>query len=446
MKKFNFIMLAVFSALVFSCNNPQNNDTDSTKNADSTANAASNEEVNLPAFENLDVAYSQHEYIANQEFKFQTETGSEIKIPKNAFKDENGNPVEGNVDVQYREIKSVAEIILSGVDMKYEKDGKIYDFQTAGMFDIRAFSNGKPVFLNEGKEIEVTFASNVKGDYDFFYYNENDKNWAETDYGKIEITEDTGNQINFELPKPVKLDPSSDLVIEIKANYKKFPELALYKGMIWKYAGNKTKDEVMSLLSKTWNGSELNSIDKKNNLYKLSLITGKKTYDLEVSPVFSEAQYKKAMAIYEKQKQNASLQDAEFNVKRTTNISQLGLYNYDVVHSSDRMIVQSDFKIKNNEQALPVETLDFFHITGNNDVVVRYTHKNKSSVYFSPSANNKIVAILPGNKVAVLTAKEFENIAKKLQNNNLSSHSFELSLVQQEIKSASDLDAIIAQL
>ncbi len=444
MKKFSIIFLIMFSALVFSCNNTQNNDTESTTTSDTIAADATSENLNLPAFENIDVAYSQHKYTSNQALSIKTETGSEIKIPKNAFKDEKGNPIEGEVQIEYREIKSAAEIILSGVDMKYEKDGKIYDFQTAGMFDIRAFSNGKAVFLNQ--DIEVSFVSNTQGNYDFYYYSESDKNWVETDYGKIEVTEESGNQVNFELPRPVKLDPSTDLVIELKANYKKFPELALYKGMIWKYAGNKTKEEVTALLSKTWTDSELKPIDKKKNLYMLNMITGKKTYELEVSPVFSEAQYKKALAVFEKQKQNSEALNADLNVKRKANISQLGLYNYDVVHSSDRMIVQSDFKIKTNEQALPTESLDLFHITGKNDVVVRYTHKNISSIYFSPSENNKILAILPGNKVAVLTSKEFENIAKKLQSNNLSAYSFELKLIEKEVKTASDLDAIIAQL
>lgn len=451
MKKVNYSILILFLAFVFSCNS-ENKDTNEKENTnDSNVTAALTKEINEPAFENLDIEYDKHKYSANEEKTFKSESGSEISIPKNAFVDADGNPIEGSVDIQYREILSPSEIIFSGVDMKYEKDGEVHDFQTAGMFDIRAFNNGEEVFLQKGKEVTVSFASNIKGDYDFYYYNENEKNWVDTDYGKVEMTNDSENEdiapTTFKMPKPIKIDPANDLIIEVKANYSNFPNLRKYKGMVWKYAGNKTKEEVKGLLSKVWTDSKLSELDSDNNKYTLTMMNGKKAYDFVVSPVLSGRSYKKALAIYEKEKKKSELVNTSpYTVKRKVSISQMGLHNYDAIYSADRMIVNTDFEIKHNEQLMPSEDINLFHITGENNVVVKYRHRTNTKLYFSPSAKNKIVAIMPGNKVAVMSIDEFNKVSTECSLKGLKSYTLKLNLVDKKITSPADLDEIIASL
>lgn len=450
MKTINYSILITLFAFLFSCSSEKTEGTNEDENAkNSTKTAIVIEENNEPAFENLNVQYAKHEYSANEENVFTAESGSEISIPKDAFVDENGKLVEGNVEIKYREILSPSEIILSGVDMKYEKDGKVYDFQTAGMFDIRAFSQGNEVFLQKDKEVSVNFASNIEGDYDFYYYNEEKQNWVDTDYGKIEMTTDNKTDApstSFKMLKPVKLDPSKDLVIDVKADYKKFPALIKYKGMVWKYTGDKSMDEVKALLSKRWSGSELKELDSKKNKYTLKMITGRKAYELVVSPVFSGRNYKKALSAYQLEKKKHELtQQYTKSVKRKVNVSQMGLHNYDIIHSSDRMIVQSDFNVQKNEQLLPVQNMNFFLITGNN-VVVRYNHVKKTSLYFSPSSKSKIVAVMPGNKVAVLSTTDFKIFADQCRSKGIKDYTFKLTEIDRKINSANDLDEIIASL
>ncbi len=335
--------------------------------------------------------------------------------------------------------------------MKYEKDGEVHDFQTAGMFDIKAFSKGEEVFLQKGKQVTVNFASNIEGDYDFYYYNENEKNWVDTDYGKVEMTTETENDdfdpTTFKMPKPIKIDPANDLIIEVKANYYSFPHLQKYKGMVWKYAGDKTKDEVKGLLSKVWTDSKLSELDSDNNKYTLTMMNGKKAYDFVVSPVLSGRSYKKALAVYENAKKRSELvNNSPYKVKRKVNVSQMGLHNYDIIHTADRMIVSSDFEIKHNEQLMPSEKMDFFLITGKDNVVVRYRHNNTTKMYFSPSADNKIVAVMSGNKVAVMSIDEFNAAAKECKSKNLANYTFNLNLVDKKITSPADLNEIIASL
>ena len=249
------------------------------------------------------------------------------------------------------------------------------------------------------------------------------------------------------MPKPIKLDPAVDVVIEVKANYKEFPHLQQYKGIIWKYAGDKSNDEVTQLLSKTWSDYKLAELDAKNNKYTLTMISGKKKYDLEVSPAFSARTYEKALATYKREKKKRTLvQNSPYNVKRKVSVSQMGLYNCDIIYQSDRMAVTSDFKVKHGEQLLPSEDMNFFHITGKNNVVVRYSHRKKTNFLFSPSQDSKIVAIMPGNKVAVLSVEEFSKIASKCKSSGLSSYTFNLTPIDGEVTSAADLDKIIASL
>ena len=306
MKHLSFFLVVIsFSLFVFSCNSNEEEKNEQNAKTDSLSTAKLSEII--PSFEDFDVAYTRHEMDTKSEFNFKTESGSEVSVPSGAFIDAEGNPIDGKVDIQYREIKSPSEMIISGVDMKYEKDGKVYDFQTAGMFDLRAYSNGEEVYLKEDKQIDVTFASNVPGDYGFYFYSENDGNWVETDFGKIEVVEeDTQEELNIKntshsfLPvKPIKLNPAEDLVLEVKVDYSKYPEIKDYKGIIWKYNGTQSNEEVKALVGKIWSSTDIEKDD--NNNYVLVLTSGKKSYKLDVAPVFSPRNYKKAMEKYEAQ-------------------------------------------------------------------------------------------------------------------------------------------------
>lgn len=104
--------------------------------------------------------------------------GTEIHVPANAFVDESGQVVEGQVTLSYTDIGDPSSILISGIPLHYGKKENPYVMESAGMFDLSAMANGNPLELAEGKSIRTIISSNVEGSqYDFFQLNEEGRTW-----------------------------------------------------------------------------------------------------------------------------------------------------------------------------------------------------------------------------------------------------------------------------
>ena len=103
--------------------------------------------------------------------------------------------------------------------------------------------------------------------------------------------------------------------------------------------------------------------------------------------------------------------------------------------------VKVEFQIKNNEQQ-KVKGLPLFHITGEDNVLVNIA--DKKEITYSKNLNNKIVAVLPDHRVAVLGTSEFLKAVQAKNNSGVVV--FELKEIDKNIKSLGDLNEIISQL
>ena len=105
-------------------------------------------------------------------------SGTRISVPAMAFEDANGTPVQGNVDISYREFRDPIDIVLSGIPMKYDSGGVVGDFKSAGMFEMEASQNGSEVFLRQGKNVDLKFAvTDTASNYNFYRLDEK-KGWT----------------------------------------------------------------------------------------------------------------------------------------------------------------------------------------------------------------------------------------------------------------------------
>jgi hypothetical protein len=84
-----------------------------------------------------------------------TASGAQVRIPANAFTDEKGRPIKGEIQLAYRDYYKPLEVLLSGIPMKYDSAGSSYHFETDGMFEMEALQNGKKLEVKEGKTIDV---------------------------------------------------------------------------------------------------------------------------------------------------------------------------------------------------------------------------------------------------------------------------------------------------
>ncbi len=434
MQKITLFIISI--SFLFACNNS------STENKNTLV-----EEITTDAhlistlkstFEGISLPQFVQKVETSKSTNIKTSTNAEITIPENAFVDKNGEEVKGEVIIKYKEIKSPSDIIIENVDMTYDSAGTTYQFQTAGMFDLRAFSGNDEVFLQNGKNIEVTYLSDKPGNYNVYYYN--GENW---NYQGVSENESTLNP-NI-LPKdaiiplkPVKADPDNDLILDIDASHKQIPELAVYKKVIWKYNGDLANDEVIKILSSKVYKTSIAQTGVKGK-YTYSFKSGSKEYNFPIVPVFQPKVYKKAMKEYESA---VAQSNAPKRIVRKVNVSQLGLMNYDILyHRSDAIIVNADFKIK-NEPETKVQGLPLFHITGEDDVVVNASYTKK--LYYSQNLSNKIVAIFPDKTVAVMSTNDFIKAAQKKGTDGKAV--FELQRLDKPITNPGDLDEIISSL
>lgn len=109
--------------------------------------------------------------VNNEEAKtLNLEDGTIIHIPAYSFIDKKGQPIKGKVQLQYRELHSAADIIASGIPVEYDSMGVKHNLETAGMFEIRGRKGKQPVYIAQGKNIDIQFASRHDGENFSHYY------------------------------------------------------------------------------------------------------------------------------------------------------------------------------------------------------------------------------------------------------------------------------------
>jgi len=400
---------------------------------------------NSPSLENITTKTERFTVQSGNEVKKETSTGTTLEIPANTFVDANGRTIKGEVNVSFKEIRTAADILVENIDMRYDSAGVVYDFQTAGMFDIQASAGGEPVFIKEGKSIEVSYTSDKEGGYSF--YNYKDDNW---NYNQApQISKDTKSKskeesfkgLSSNSLKPTKANPSEDLIIDVKADYSSLAELKIYKNVIWKYVGKKDEDGVIKTLQKHLSKIKLQKTKLKGQ-YRLEFFTGKNAHNLLVAPVFTGKEFRMAMQTFN-ERQNSFIQNNTQITRRKVSVTQLGLMNYDrIYHRGDCLFVDAKFKIEGSDKELDLEKVKLFHITGDDDIVVRQYGTRKLN--FVKIMSNKLVAILPGNKVAVMSSNNFNKETQSKAKGD--KQTFVLTPQHTVIKTSTDLDAIIASL
>lgn len=275
-----------------------------------------------PPLRGVDVAFTDYTVDAGKATDLKYKTGSSIKIPKDAFKDEKGNLVKGKVDVRYREMHDAVDFALSGIPMTYDSAGNKFVFESAGMVEMYAFQDGKVLKMNPEKLIRVEMRTNTDAaGYNVYSLDTTARNWVYE--GKDKIKRDKKQEINIKdtlnsnsIPVFVSKDkPHADqLQVEIKqvqqeivklndtkpvqpkkANPKKqtfnvdvdpkeFPEIAVYKNVFFE-VGDENKDFTPEMYKITWDDAVISEGTTKGS-YIITLTKGKEKHKVVTYPVF----------------------------------------------------------------------------------------------------------------------------------------------------------------
>jgi hypothetical protein len=386
--------------------------------------------------------------------EFKTPTGTRIIVPAAAFTDENGNPVKGKVEIEFEEYHSAAEIIASGIPMTCkDQQGATQNLESAGMFSIQGKVGDKEVKIKEGKSIEVKVASNKEGDYDFFQLDLEGGNWQKLGSPEAEPnTEKTVVLANLQNERVQPVEPkklTSDLpLVELKVDYSMQPQYSSYKNVFWELTG--TPAEISKnkqlIASNKWTKFSLLADAAADGSCVMSVGDNDSKHRIKVLPVLIGKEYAKAQKAYAEKMEKFNEEKAkmrqlemESNLQRSFAIRAFGTYNCDR-YSNQPMAVRVKAKFEVDMEDMNSKQMSVFLIAG--DAVINYT--GSTEIVYNPAENNRLVAVLPGNEIAVLNAGGFKENVSGISNNG--STTFVLKNTGEVIKEISDLNSMVESL
>ena len=397
-------------------------------------------------FTDIDVPTETVSLTTDKARAFTFSDGSSIDVPEDAFVGKDGKDVSGEVKLNYKSIKSPARILASGLHLLYKQGDSIVPFKTGGMFEVNAVSaSGEPLKLKEGKSLTVNFAAIDQEAYSLYRFDEASKEWVQVGeantFAKAPVlgsdeTEEMG------LLEPVAFDEDKDVVISVNVDHKKMKELAKYDKVIWKYTGEKSKAEVGQLLGKRWSSFELKKKNKAKGKYEISLNQDNTTEVVEVSPVFSKAAYARAMEAYKKSTVKEAAQTAVASSNRALSVINLGVYNLDVTEKANVMALNANVKFDKAEYDDNANLYKYFVVRNNGQTITRYDLSRSRLMVFSMNSDNKIIGLLPGNRLSVFTTADF----KALNAKSSEEVTFKMKVLPDKIENEKQLDAIIARI
>lgn len=427
--------------------------------------------INKP-FKSLDVQPNQYAIRADRDTVVTTETGTHIGIAANTLVDASNNPVKGSVVLTFEEFHNPTDILISGIPMEFDSAGTKYGFESAGMFNIAAKAeNGEEVFIKEGSTVDIDMASFREGnDFSFYFLDTTDGQWQTL--GRKDAVENTEKKETLDslsekiaaveelqagIIQPKRYKPG-DKILNLDINYSKLPELRPFHALIWRYAGTGGKDDPEShmwIYEEQWKTILLEPIAGENGKYNLKLGNKTKSFATIVEPVLqgkdlekAEQQVRSQMAEYNKvmteYKNEAMRVEREANLLRSFTVANFGIYNWDRFYKEKDMVkVVADFKF---DKIIPgSEKATIYLVINSRNAVIQY-HPGYTQLFsFMPGEDNKLIAVMPDESIAVYSQQDFEALAKRIPNNG-AEITITLKVTSKKIEKSTDVDNLLASL
>ncbi|RMG82373.1 MAG: hypothetical protein D6714_11405 [Bacteroidetes bacterium] len=419
-----------------------------------------------PPFQNIQLPVHNFEIDPAQPHRLEAGNGTTIEIEPNSFVDINGAPVTEPVRIQYREFQSAAELLLSGIPMEVVgANGEKMPMETAGMFELEGttVAGGERVFIAENRDLTVNLASDAEGEYPFWFFDREKGNWKEigTTTPAPNPVREAARQTMAATPKPkAPLKPAlldkSKPVLDFDVNYDNYPELRQLKGIMWQYSGTDARLDPVNnkwIFREPWDFVKLEPTDKPNE-YKMVLTHGDKNFIIPVCPTLKDKDYKAAIEDFNRQAKayreyvenktaQKDLVKAQMKFIRTVKIGNFGIHNCDILYGNKkavRLMANFDFG------PLPVgarNMIPVYLISREGRSVVKYTSATWGNFIVDPTSKSALMAVLPNNKVAVFTARDFMNQREAIQAANNDVYDFKMQLIESDPSSPEDIQNII---
>lgn len=108
---------------------------------------------------------------------FSASSGTQIHIPANAVVYEDGKAVIGSYTISYREYRNAAEMAFSGIPMLFHDKTGEYQFNSAGMYEIRGMKDGRSLKLQQAILVDFNCTKNEAG-VNFYQMDDQTGEWT----------------------------------------------------------------------------------------------------------------------------------------------------------------------------------------------------------------------------------------------------------------------------
>lgn len=409
-----------------------------------------------PPIAGADISYTSFVVSGSAPSTITYSTGSTLKIPALAFVNADNTPVNDSVKIMYREFHSPGDIFLAGIPMNCDSAGTQHQLESAGMFEIRAFSKQEELKLAEGKHIDVKLASNSADEkFDVYALDTAAKTWQYKGDDKIvaqDLTYKYKGQSAVQHSAAVTQAPPAEPQMPAKADDSKFkfkmefdakyfPELASFKNVQFEVAD---KSFSYKFYEVEWEEMVL-SAGPKQGTYYMKLQKEDTTVKVLVQPVLSAKDYEKALREFEQKhadyreeadkramNQSAAVgAEANYRVTNqaalTAQINRLsqattfrefaiygtGFHNIDAVMGN---LLSGIFRLRSEPVKAPAanatqaEFVEFSNvyvgIKGKNTV---YRFSRYEAIKLDPNAENLVWTVTDKGQIAFFDARAFTN-------------------------------------
>jgi hypothetical protein len=397
---------------------------------------------------------------------FFNSNGSIISVPHSAFLDSAGNPVSGVVELRYKEFHDPAKIFMAGIPMTYDSAGTQYNFESAGMMEITAWQNGKPLKVNPDSMIHVAIVSNTDEErFNTYYLDTTAKQWKYINDAKavtfnppvVDSTAPSKAVVINEAPVAPKVADKNKPSFAIAFDPTEFPELVAYKGVRFEVDENQTpynKDDKKV----QWEDVVINRIKNKNN-FRVTFSAGSREAVYITQPVVDQKDFAAAQksweqrnAEYEAGKKAREVYEAKLasaNEKAMEELDRHRIWVNDTLAERARQMraaanlqgntetmvmrefIVSDFGIWNSDCPMSMpEGMEIFAKTEGPDgkplevgkvclvqknVNALYQYYNLAAFRFDTIADNMLWAITKDGRLAVCQTDDFNAAIEKMK-------------------------------
>lgn len=438
-----------------------------------------------PPLSGVDVPYQKFNVSATAGGSVTLSSGTQIEVPQEAFVDAKGEPVKGDIQLAAREFHDVAAVMASGIPMKFDDNGVMRDFQTAGMIDLRGTANGEEIFIAKDKALAVSMASFApENDYNLYFLDPVSQQWKEIGQPENAVNEEKQKAIAAlgpapELPQapeqapsdvPLEKEKPDDLINDpgsldnrlqnktfvnefaFSVDYKIYPELKAFDNIKWKAVDEENLKANEWIFNEVWNDVKITGSNAEEGTYTLLMTSRKKTFTMIVAPLLSGRDFEKEMARYNKlmekyakdrEKREAEMArlDQQRDVTRTFYASNFGVFNCDRFYAAlEPVRFAATFRVEGEEMP---ENAMVFHCTGDSRALMTYTGVKVPVFTCSPKEENWIFIVLGGNRLAMLTASDFNRMLNR--NSGVDNLTITCRVVQKTISTPDDLRALMIE-